>query len=209
MTRKHFDQSAIGLRKSLFYILTVVLIASIVNLTPSYWLEEITANASSLTLSQLGLASTWFSNGTSAYVQVGNSAKSLTIEIIRECTGIHVMAIFSGLVLPLRKGKAERKLVAIMMASAILFLLNITRVCLTIGLLFFDVFPFSIIFKNPTVETYHYPLSYLYGVFGVFLLIVSVDRIVLPELGDTLIEVLATLKNALHVYARSIKLKHR
>jgi len=107
------------------------------------------------------------------------------------------MAIFSGLVLPLRKGRAERKLVAIMMASGILFLLNITRVCLTIALLFFDVFPFSIIFKNPSVETYHYPLSYLYGVFGVFLLVVSVDRIALPELGDTLIEVLTALKNAL------------
>jgi exosortase/archaeosortase family protein len=172
-------------------------VAFLVNLTPSYWLEEITANASSFTLSQLGLVSTWFSNGTSAYVQVGNSAKSLTIEIVRECTGIHVMAIFAGLVLPLREATAKRKLIAIMMASTILFFLNITRVCLTIGLVFFDVFPFSIIFQNPTVETYHYPLSYLYGVFGVFLLIISTDRIVLPELGDTLIEALTTLKNAL------------
>jgi len=179
------------------YVLGAALIAFLINMAPSYWLEEITAKTSSLILSQLGLVSSWFSNGIQAYVQVGNNVRSLTIEIVRECTGIHVIAIFSGLVLPLREADLKRKLIAIIMASVILFFLNITRVCLTIGLIFFNVFPFSIIFQNPTVETYHYPLSYLYGVLGVFILIVSADRLVLPELGDMLVEVVATLNKAL------------
>jgi len=191
----------------LIYVLGAALIAFLINMAPSYWLEEITAKTSSLTLSQLGLTSSWISNGNAAYVQVSNHARSLTIEIVRECTGIHVIAIFSGLVLPLRGAGFKRKLIAIIMASAILFFLNITRVCLTIGLIFFNVFPFSIIFQNPTVETYHYPLSYLYGVFGVFLLIVSTDRFVLPELGDMLVEVMAALNKAFSLVVIGIRVR--
>lgn len=187
------------------YVLSAALIAFLTNMAPGYWLEEVTARTSSLTLSQLGLTSSWFSNGIQAYIQVGDSVRSLTIEIVRECTGIHVIAIFSGLVLPLREADLKRKLIAIVMASATLFFLNITRVCLTIGLIFFNVFPFSIIFQNPTVETYHYPLSYLYGVLGVFILILSADRLVLPELGDTLVEVMATLNRVLSQVVISVR----
>ena len=42
-------------------------------------------------------------------------------------------------------------------------------------------------FSNPTVETYHYPLSFIYGVIGVAIIIVSVSKWFLPELTDTLI----------------------
>jgi exosortase/archaeosortase family protein len=186
------------------YFLVVVLISAIVNLFPSYWLEEITANVSSIIFSNFGLISSSFSNELNAYIQVGDGVKSFTIEIVRECTGIHVIAIFTGLVLPLKQGEPKRKLLAILLASVILFLLNITRVLLTIGLIFFDVFPFSVIFLNPTVETFHYPLSYLYGVFGVFLLIISVDRLVLPELGDALVEAIVILKNSISNFILSL-----
>jgi len=109
---------------------------------------------------------------------------------------MHVIAIYMGLVLPVQS-IWKKKLLAITLASVMLFFLNITRVCLTIGLTFFKIFPFYLIFQNPTVETYHYPLALLYGVFGVFLLIISTDRLVIPELGDTLVEVVTTMREIL------------
>jgi len=205
---ENFNKNA-NIREVLKYFLAVALISIIVNLLPSYWLEEITANVSSIIFSYLGLVSSWFSNEMNAYIQVGDGVKTLTIGIIRECTGIHVIAIFIGLVLPLKRGEPKRKLLAILLASAILFLLNITRVLLTIGLIFFEVFPFSIIFLNPTVETFHYPLSYLYGVFGVFLLIISIDRLVLPELGDALVDAMIILKNTISNFIASLQRIHR
>jgi len=168
----------------------------LVNLTPSFWLEELTASVSSKVLSALGLISYWFVNNGVAYVQVGDGVRNITIEIIRECTGIHVIAIYMGLVLPVQS-VWKKKTLAITLASGMLFFLNITRVCLTIGLTFFKVFPFHLIFQNPTVETYHYPLSLLYGILGVFLLIVSTDQLVIPELGGTLVEVLMTMRKIL------------
>lgn len=194
MKQTHLYEDIDDVKFVIIYFFEVVLIAFLVNLLPSYWLEEITANVSSIIFSHLGLLSTWFSDGINVYVQVGDSLKSVVIGIVRECTGIHVIAIFAGLVLPLREGTNKRKTLALVMASVIMSFLNITRVLLTIGLIFFDVFPFSVIFLNPTVETYHYPLSYLYGVFGVFLLIISIDRLVLPELGDTLVNVMLILR---------------
>jgi len=175
------------------YLLFVAIIAFLVNLTPSFWLEQLTASASSKVLSALGLISHWFVNNGVAYVQVAGGVRNITIEIVRECTGIHVIAIYMGLVLPV-KSIWKKKILAITLASVMLFFLNITRVCLTIGLTFFEVFPFYLIFQNPTVETYHYPLSLLYGIFGVFLLIVSTDQLVIPELGDALVEVLMAMR---------------
>ena len=65
--------------------------------------------------------------------------------------------------------------------------MNISRIFLTVYLTAFDVFPFTWLFTNPTVETYHYPISFIYGVIGVAILIVSISKWFLPELADTLI----------------------
>ena len=183
------------------YLLFVATIAFLVNLTPSFWLEELTGKASSKVLSASGLISSCGVDDGAAYVQVGDGARNITIEIVRECTGIHVMAIYMGLVLPV-KSTWKKKLSAITLASVMLFFLNISRVCLTIGLTFFDIFPFYLIFQNPTVETYHYPLSLLYGVFGVFLLIIGTDRLVIPELGNTLVEVVMTIREIIRRFCQ-------
>jgi hypothetical protein len=57
---------------------------------------------------------------------------------------------------------------------------------MTMLLTAYDVPPFTWMFTNPTVETYHYPLSFIFGVFGVALLVILIDRLMLPELGETL-----------------------
>lgn len=183
--------------KVVLYLLLATTIAYLVNSVPVLWLEKITASLSSHVLTFFGLSSTWNIKGSCAYIQVIDGMRSLTINIVRECTGIHVFAIILGLILP-TKGKWRKKMFAISLASIMLFLLNISRICLTVGLTFFDIFPFSMIFTSPLVEAYHYPLSFLYGVFGVFLIIICVDRFVLPELGNTLIEVVAVAKIALY-----------
>jgi hypothetical protein len=65
--------------------------------------------------------------------------------------------------------------------------MNVSRIFLTVYLTAFDVPPFTWYFTNPTVETYHYPISFIYGVIGVAILIVSISKWFLPELADTLI----------------------
>lgn len=113
-------------------------------------------------------------------------ARDVSVYIIRECTGVHVFAIFTGLVLPVAGGLWLRKVWSLGAAASLLFVLNLSRVMLTVLLTAFDVPPFSWIFKNPTVETYHYPFSFLYGLFGVAMLVVIIGRWMLPELWHTL-----------------------
>jgi len=64
--------------------------------------------------------------------------------------------------------------------------MNITRIMLTLYLTGYNVPPFSWFFTNPTVETYHYPISFAYGVIGIALTTLLVTTYILPELGDFL-----------------------
>lgn len=110
----------------------------------------------------------------------------MSVTVVRECTGIHVFAIFVGLVLPLPGGLWLRKALSLAAAGVLLFAMNISRVMLTILLTAYDLPPFAWIFTRPTVETYHRPLSFLYGLLGVALLVVVLGNWMLPELGETL-----------------------
>jgi hypothetical protein len=50
------------------------------------------------------------------------------------------------------------------------------------------------------VETYHYTISFLFGVIGIATTILAVDRLTLPELGDLLAQLpdtLTSVKNKL------------
>jgi hypothetical protein len=64
--------------------------------------------------------------------------------------------------------------------------MNVARVIATVALTGYDVPPFTWLVTSPTVETYHYPISFLFGVAGVAATILAVDRMALPELGDFL-----------------------
>ncbi|MCK5670333.1 hypothetical protein KAI10_03040, partial [Candidatus Bathyarchaeota archaeon] len=62
-----------------------------------------------------------------------------------------------------------------------------------------DVPPFSWFFTNPTVETYHYPVSFAYGVIGIAVVVYLINEYIMPELGDFLIAMpdalISNLKN--------------
>lgn len=155
-------------------------------MVPSAWLERTTAEASSYVLRALGLLSSWGVRGDGSYLTLWGEARPVTVQIIRECTAINVFSIMAGLILPLRNGSLPRKAIGIAFSGLLLFLLNVSRITLTVFLTGFDVPPFSWFLTDPTIEVYHYPVSFAYGVIGVALLVVMVDKWILPELGETL-----------------------
>ena len=188
---------SLTLRDVVLYVAIFIAIAWSFQLVPSEWLERITAEVSSNALRTLGFSSTWSLHEGEAYLTLIGGVRDVSVTIIRECTGIHVFAIFTGLVLPLRGGLWLRKPLSLITAGLLFFIMNISRVMLTVLLTAFDVPPFAWIFTNPTVETYHYPLSFIYGLFGVAILVVIISRWILPELGDTLIGIPSAIKNGL------------
>lgn len=154
-------------------------------MVPSVWLERATAEASSRVLRALGLSSGWEVQGEGSYLTLWGEARPVTVQIIRECTAINVFSVMAGLILPLRDGSLPRKTIGIAFSGLLLLLLNVSRIALTVFLTGFDVSPFSWFLTNPTIEVYHYPVSFTYGVIGVALLVLMVDKWILPELGET------------------------
>lgn len=181
-------------RDVFIYITLFIVIAWSFELLPSGWLERFTAETSTYALRILGFSSGWGIQEGEAYLTLVDGIRDVSVTIIRECTGIHVFAIFAGLVLPVKGGLWLRKALSLTVASSFLFVLNMSRVMLTVLLTAYDVPPFAWIFTNPTVETYHYPLSFLYGLLGVAILVVTISRWILPELGETLTGILSFLK---------------
>jgi exosortase/archaeosortase family protein len=183
------------LRQIALYITFLILITCSFEFVPSRWLEVFTAEFSSSALRVLGFSSGWGVNDGEAYLLMVGGVRDVSVTIIRECTGIHVFAIFAGLVLSVSGGLWLRKMLSLTVAGSFLLVLNISRVMLTILLTAYDVPPFAWIFTNPTVETYHYPLSFIYGFLGVAILVVIIDRWILPELGETLTFICRTFYN--------------
>ena len=174
-------------RATLFYALLFVTITWGFELIPSAWLERFTAETMTGILTALGVSS---NNGVAnglAYLSLVGGVRDVHVTIIRECTAIHVWGILAALILPLSRGSWIRKAASLVFGGVLVFIMNISRIFLTVYLTAFDVSPFTWLFTNPTVETYHYPISFIYGVIGVAILIVSISKWFLPELADTLI----------------------
>ena len=180
-----------------FYVIWCAAIAWGFTYVPSGWLEQITAVACSNALSFLGFLSEWGILGGEAFLTLIGEAGPLTVTIIRECTAINVFGVISSLVIPLRQGRIQRKIYSLVFSGIFLFALNVSRIMLTVLLTGFNVPPFSWFFINPTVETYHYPISFLYGVIGVALLVLMINEWILPELGDSLLDLSATVSRSL------------
>jgi exosortase/archaeosortase family protein len=184
--------SLMSAREVAFYIIGYAAISWGFTYVPSGWLERLTAVACSRTLSLLGFLSEWGVSGGAAYLTLVGEAGPVTVTIIRECTAINVFGVVSSLVIPLRKGSIRRKAHSLVFSGVFLFALNVSRIMLTVLLTGFNVPPFSWFLTNPTVETYHYPISFLYGVIGVALLVLMINQWILPELGDVLLDLSTT-----------------
>jgi exosortase/archaeosortase family protein len=153
---------------------------------PSLWAELLTARTSSTMINVFGLESGYGVTEGLVYLELTSGIRPVHVYIIRECSAIHVLGVIMGLVVPLKYGGRARKAAAVALGGTLVFALNVSRVILTLVLTGYDVPPLSWWVANPTVETYHYPVSFMYGVVGIAATVALIDRLVLPELGDFL-----------------------
>lgn len=179
------------------YVIMFIVISVSFNLLPSRWMEIITAEASSLILSFIGLESEAGFDGNWAYLTLYGE-RLVNVSIVRECTGIHVWGIIAGLVIPLKYGDWTRKLLSLSFGAILVVALNLSRILLTVYFTAFDILPLSWFFRNPTVKTYHYPISFIYGVLGIMIIIITIDRLILRELGSFLASLPKLIYNELN-----------
>ena len=175
-------------RYLLFYFACLVVFYEFFMIVPSTWIELLTAQISAWALNTLGLSSEYGLRGVWVWLTLTGGARDVEVFIIRECTAFHVWGILMGLILPIRGVEWCRKLKSVAFGGGLVFLMNITRIMVTVFLTGYDVPPFSWFFTNPTVETYHYPVSFAYGVIGIAIVISLINSYIMPELGDFLVE---------------------
>jgi exosortase/archaeosortase family protein len=160
---------------------------------PSLWAELLTARTSSAAMSLVGMESGYGVIDGLVYLDLTSGVRPVHVYIVRECSAIHVLGVILGLVVPLKHGGWVRKATAVALGSTLVFGLNVSRVVLTVFLTGYDVPPLSWWVTNPTVETYHYSVSFVYGVVGIVITVFLIDHLVLPELGDFLANLPETL----------------
>jgi exosortase/archaeosortase family protein len=166
------------------YVTVFIVILLISNVLPSEVVEAITAQTATWALTLFGHSATWEqSNGYTILTLVGE--KTVTVSIIRECTALNVLGVMAGLILPLRASWL-RRVISIGFAGLLLFALNIPRIAFTLYLTAYDTWPFTLIVERG-LETYHYPISFAFGVIGVAVTVLAVSRWVTPELSETLL----------------------
>jgi exosortase/archaeosortase family protein len=162
---------------------------------PSRWAEVLTAWSSSAVMNALDMTSSYGMEGGLVYLSLTSGVRLVHVYIIRECSAIHVLGVILGLIVPL-KAAWSRKATGVALGSALIYVMNVSRVILTVVLTGYDVPPFTWFITNPTVETYHYPISFLYGVLGIAATILILDRLALPELGEFLAQLPETVSSA-------------
>jgi exosortase/archaeosortase family protein len=151
----------------IIYISLAITIILLVYYLPNYYfLESAIATHSSMILSSLGLqAPVRLVDGLAL---VGNYA------VVRDCTGVQVVAVFLGLILPLPKVAWGKKVLSLALLGGLLYGANLFRVVLEYYLVETKILPWSLA---------HYPLSLLLGIFGVFFLVLINNKII-PEFGE-------------------------
>lgn len=164
------------LRKILLFVAPAVVIILTIYYLPNYFfLEKAIATHTYLLLNSLGLS-----------VQteiIGENVFLANIKIVKDCTGIQVIAVFFGILLPLPNASWTKKLLALGVVSTILYLANVVRIALEFSLIYFKILPWSLA---------HYPLSLLLGIIGVVILVFVTNRL-LPELTGFLVDVTSQL----------------
>ncbi len=176
MTLKHILQ----------YAAVFVVVAWLFNVVPSGGVEALTAQTSTWFLGLFGHAATWIQSGGETTLSLAGQ-RPVTVAIIRECTALNVFGVMAGLIIPLGASWLKRAK-GVALAGLLLFALNIPRIALTVYLTAYDTWPFTLIAER-SLDTYHYPISFAFGVIGVAVTVLAVSRLTTPELERTLLEV--------------------
>jgi exosortase/archaeosortase family protein len=149
------------------YLCAAVALSAALYYLPNYFIfERFTADSSAALLNWIGIAaSSWVKDG-SAFVN--------EFEIERMCTGVQVIAVFVGILVPLPRVDWKRKVTAILSVAVLVYMANIARIALEVLLLYRGILPWSLA---------HYPTGLILGVFSVALLVILLDRFI-PEIGE-------------------------
>lgn len=166
------------------YVAVLVTVVWVFYTVPSRAVEELTAKLSASLLNVFGLGASWAASGGSPMLTL-TGQRTVVVTIIRECTALNVVGIMVGLILPLRDG-ATARLKGIALSAALLFSLNVPRIALTVYLSAFDTWPFSLV-PYSGLETYHYPISFVFGVVGVAVTVFAVSAWTTPGLANALV----------------------
>jgi exosortase/archaeosortase family protein len=175
------------LRFIITYVVVFVVVVWLFNFIPSEGVEALTAQTSVWALNLFGHSSTWMQSGGFTTLTLAGQ-NTVVVSIIRECTALNVLGVMVGLILPLQTDWFHRAK-GIVIAGLLLFALNIPRIALTVYLTAYDTWPFTLI-ADRSLETYHYPISFAFGVIGVALTVLVVSRWATPELSETLIGIM-------------------
>jgi len=149
------------------YVAIAAALSAALYYLPDYFIfEKFTADSSAALLNWIGIgAGSWVLDGR-AFVN--------EFEIERMCTGVQVIAVFVGILVPLPQVCWRRKITAIGSVAVLVFLANIGRIALEVILLYKGLLPWSLA---------HYPTGLILGVFSVAILVIVLDLFI-PEIGD-------------------------
>jgi len=150
----------------LYAVVAVGLAAGLYYLPDYFVLEKITADSSAFLLNLIGIPAESRVRDHRAFVN--------EFEIERMCTGVQVITVFVGILVPLPQVRWKRKLTAIAGVAGLVFLANIARIALEVVLLYKGILPWSLA---------HYPTGLILGVFSVAFLVIVLDLFI-PEIGD-------------------------
>ena len=167
---KAFQNKGNPPQKIILYAIAVTIIILTVYYLPNYFLlEKATADHAAWLLNLLGVP-----------VEVNvisGSAFLANIRIVKDCTGVQVMAVFLGLLIPLPYASWRMKLLTLATVIASVYVANVLRIALEFWLVYYNILPWNLA---------HYPLSLLLGIVGVAVLVLATDRL-LPEFGNFLL----------------------
>jgi exosortase/archaeosortase family protein len=157
----------VGIKSLLIYcVLSISIIVAVYYLPNYLFLETAVANNSSYLLSYFGQkAPVHFENSS---VLIGSYT------VARDCTGIQVIAVFLGLILPLPRVPFKKKIISLAFLGTMVYISNIFRLILEYYLVANEILPWSLA---------HYPLSLVFGIIGVFLLVLVNNKLI-PEFGE-------------------------
>ena len=163
------------LRKIIPYIAAAAIIILIIYYIPNYFfLEKATADNTAFLLNSLGIR---------VQTQIVSENVFLAdIKIVKDCTGVQVIAVFFGMLIPIPNAPLKKKLLTLVIVSTFLYVANVLRIALELCLVYLNLLPWSLA---------HYPLSLLLGIIGVFIIVFVTDHL-LPEFGDFILNVTRT-----------------
>jgi exosortase/archaeosortase family protein len=154
------------IRYVFLYTIEFLILSTFMYYYPEYSiLESMTAEHAAGVLNAMGILAN--------SIIVKNGAYVNNVQIVRECTGIQVIAVFVGLLLPLPKISWSVKLKAITVLGFAVYIANVIRVAFELWLLYAGILPWSIS---------HGPVGTILGVITVFIFFLVVDRFI-PQIG--------------------------